>query len=120
MALKLGDRQVVLGSLFPAKRAQKQNVVSLGVAVMNRGLFWLVLLLSFAVPVLAKQHPVPLEVKTDAAKCLECHEDKSKGAHVHTAVAMGCTSCHEVRRNKEITRVKLNTTTSVSVPHLPR
>jgi predicted CXXCH cytochrome family protein len=60
----------------------------------------------------ADQHPVPLEPNTDTAKCLECHEDKSKGAHVHTAVTMGCTSCHEVRITKTVTRVKLITTTS--------
>ncbi|HLW52791.1 MAG TPA: cytochrome c3 family protein [Candidatus Angelobacter sp.] len=57
-------------------------------------------------------HPVPLEPNTDAAKCLECHEDKGKGAHVHSAVALGCTSCHEIRTNKNVTRIKLTTTTS--------
>lgn len=62
-------------------------------------------------PARAAQHPVPLDPKTDSAKCLECHEDKSKGAHVHSAIQMGCTSCHEIRVNKDITRVKLITTT---------
>jgi predicted CXXCH cytochrome family protein len=60
----------------------------------------------------AGQHPVPLEPNTDAAKCLECHEDKAKGAHVHTAVTLGCTSCHEIRVTKNVTRIKLITTTS--------
>jgi predicted CXXCH cytochrome family protein len=59
----------------------------------------------------AGTHPVPLDKNTDAAKCLECHADKSKGKAVHSAMAMGCMSCHEVRVNKEITRVKLITTT---------
>ncbi len=62
-------------------------------------------------PARAAQHPVPLDPKTDSAKCLECHEDKGKGAHVHSAIQMGCTSCHEIRVNKDITRVKLITTT---------
>ncbi len=31
-------------------------------------------------PARAAQHPVPLDPKTDSAKCLECHEDKGKGA----------------------------------------
>jgi predicted CXXCH cytochrome family protein len=63
----------------------------------------------------AGQHPVPLDKNVDAAKCLECHEDKSKGKNVHSAIAMGCTACHEVRVNKDITRVKLTTTTTYSL-----
>ena len=59
----------------------------------------------------AAVHPVPLEPKTDSAKCLECHEDKSKGKAVHSAIAMGCLSCHEIRVNKDTTRVKLITAT---------
>jgi predicted CXXCH cytochrome family protein len=54
-------------------------------------------------------HPVPLEKNVDSAKCLECHDDKAKGKSVHTAVATGCTSCHEVRVNRDVTRVKLVT-----------
>src|SRR6266542_1755966 len=110
MSLKQVDREVELEGFVSARRERK-DFGFIGVVVMNRAFFWLVLLLSFAFPVVAKQHPVPLDAKTDAAKCLECHEDKAKGAHVHTAVAMGCNSCHEVRVNKDITRVKLNTTT---------
>jgi predicted CXXCH cytochrome family protein len=56
-------------------------------------------------------HPVPLEPNTDAAKCIECHEDKTKGKAVHSAIATGCMSCHEIRVNKDITRVKLITST---------
>jgi predicted CXXCH cytochrome family protein len=59
----------------------------------------------------AAVHPVPLEKNVDGAKCLECHEDKSKGKAVHSAIAMGCLTCHEVRVNKDITRVKLTTAT---------
>ena len=58
---------------------------------------------------LAKTHPVPLDKNVDSAKCLECHEDKTKGKSVHSAIATGCLSCHEVRVNKDVTRVKLNT-----------
>jgi len=63
-------------------------------------------------PLFAATHPVPLEPNTDSAKCIECHEDKSKGKFVHSAIPMGCTTCHEIRTNKDITRVKLTTTTS--------
>jgi predicted CXXCH cytochrome family protein len=63
----------------------------------------------------AEQHPVPLEKNVDSKKCLECHEDKSKGKNVHSAIAMGCMTCHEVRVNKDVTRVKLTTTTVSSL-----
>ena len=69
------------------------------------------LLLFSASSALADVHPVPLEKNTDTAKCLECHGDKAKGKSVHTAIAAGCTSCHEIRVNKDVTRVKLITTT---------
>ena len=59
----------------------------------------------------AAVHPVPLDKNTDSAKCIVCHEDKAKGKFVHSAIAAGCTSCHEVRVNKDVTRVKLITTT---------
>jgi predicted CXXCH cytochrome family protein len=52
-------------------------------------------------------HPVPLEKNTDQAKCLECHSDKNQGKAVHSAMATGCLTCHEVRVNKDVTRVKL-------------
>jgi predicted CXXCH cytochrome family protein len=60
---------------------------------------------------LAAKHPVPLDPKADSATCIQCHEDKSKGKAVHSAIAMGCTSCHEIRVTKDVTRVKLITAT---------
>jgi len=68
-----------------------------------------------ATPAFAKTHPVPLDKNVDSAKCLECHEDKTKGKAVHSAIAMGCLSCHEVRVNRDVTRVKLKTTTTQSL-----
>ena len=59
----------------------------------------------------AAVHPVPLEKNADAAKCIECHAEKSKGKAVHSAIAMGCTTCHEIRVNKDVTRIKLTATT---------
>jgi predicted CXXCH cytochrome family protein len=59
----------------------------------------------------AAQHPVPLDPKADTSTCIACHEDKTKGKSVHSAMAMGCNSCHEIRVNKDITRVKLITST---------
>jgi predicted CXXCH cytochrome family protein len=60
-------------------------------------------------------HPVPLDKNVDAAKCLECHDDKTKGKSVHSAIPMGCLSCHEVRVNKDVTRVKLITATPYGI-----
>ena len=60
-------------------------------------------------------HPVPLDKNTDPAKCIECHAEKTKGKAVHSAIATGCTSCHEVRVNKDVTRVKLTTTTPAAL-----
>jgi predicted CXXCH cytochrome family protein len=68
-------------------------------------------ILLVACPAFGGTHPVPLDNNTDPAKCIECHGDKAKGKAVHSAIAMGCTSCHEVRVNKDVTRVKLITTT---------
>jgi len=68
--------------------------------------------LLIAVPIYADIHPVPLEKNADSAKCLECHAEKAKGKFVHTAISTGCTSCHEVRVNRDVTRVKLITATT--------
>ena len=69
----------------------------------------------FALVLRADIHPVPLEKNADSAKCLECHADKAKGKFVHTAVSTGCTSCHEIRVNRDVTRVKLITTTTYAL-----
>ncbi|MDR3739281.1 MAG: cytochrome c3 family protein [Terracidiphilus sp.] len=71
-----------------------------------------VLVAMFAFPAFAAVHPVPLDKNVDSAKCLECHEDKTKGKSVHSAIATGCLSCHEVRTNKDVTHVKLITSTT--------
>jgi predicted CXXCH cytochrome family protein len=71
-------------------------------------LLTLTLVLACAVRARAGEHPVPLEKNIDAAKCLECHEDKTKGPHIHSAIAMGCTACHEVKVvDKDTTNVEL-------------
>ena len=69
-------------------------------------------LLLLSASALAAKHPVPLDPKADTSTCIACHEDKTKGKAVHSAIAMGCTSCHEVRVNRDVTRVKLTTTTA--------
>ena len=68
-------------------------------------------LIACAHGLLAAIHPVPLDKNTDSAKCLACHEDKGKGKFVHSAIATGCNSCHEVRVTKDVTRIKLITAT---------
>ena len=106
------DRAKALIVMVPAHRVQS-NVEARASKAFPIGVRISILVLWLAaVPALAKTHPVPLEKNVDAAKCLECHEDKSKGKAVHSAIAMGCLSCHEVRVNKDVTRVKLITTTA--------
>ena len=80
-----------------------------------RSIAILVLVGSFSVAACAAVHPVPLDPKADAAVCAQCHEDKTKGKSVHSAIAMGCTTCHEIRVNRNVTRVKLTTTTTVAL-----
>ena len=75
------------------------------------GLECLVVVLLLAAATNADVHPVPLAKNTDSAKCLECHADRAKGKSVHTAISTGCLTCHEIRINKDVTRVKLTTTT---------
>jgi predicted CXXCH cytochrome family protein len=75
----------------------------------------MVLTSAFCVAAWGAKHPVPLDPKQDPATCAQCHEDKTKGKSVHSAIAMGCTSCHEIRVTKDVTRVKLTTTTTVAL-----
>ncbi len=94
--------------------AGRHNALVTGIAIPGLVLR-LALALSFAAICIPRAsgavHPVPLDPKTDAAKCIECHEDKTKGAFVHSAIATGCLSCHEIRVTKDTTRVKLITAT---------
>jgi predicted CXXCH cytochrome family protein len=63
----------------------------------------------------AGKHPTPLDKDIDAAKCIECHENKTKEKSIHTAVKDGCFSCHEVRVRGDVTRVNLTSTTTLSL-----
>src|SRR5271167_2793614 len=98
----------------PNRLPSMRRIPSLRVLSTVLQAFALVIGLAVA-PAAAKTHPVPLDKNVDAAKCLECHEDKSKGKSVHSAIATGCLSCHEVRVNKDVTRVKLTTTTPFKI-----
>ncbi len=52
-------------------------------------------------------HPVPLPADFDAAKCVECHANKQEGKHVHTAISMGCATCHTVETKEDSTKIGL-------------
>jgi len=102
--------------LFPNRPWFGKMATQAGFRGLSAGVWTCVALAAF-LPLRAGAavHPVPLDPKTDSAKCLECHEDKSKGKSVHSAMATGCLSCHEIRVNKDITRVKLITATPYSL-----
>ena len=53
------------------------------------------------------EHPYiePGDLKTET--CVKCHEDKNKGKFVHSAVAMGCESCHQAASENEKTTITL-------------
>jgi len=90
----------------------RKTAVHQGIGGLGFGIWTSIALLALAaLPAGAAVHPVPLDKNTDAAKCMECHDDKTKGKSVHSAMATGCLSCHEVRVNKDVTRVKLITAT---------
>jgi predicted CXXCH cytochrome family protein len=91
--------QPVLGSHGQRLAAGLKTVLSLVLIIVTSG------------RIVAAVHPVPLDKNTGAAKCIECHEDKTKGKAVHSAIATGCLSCHEIRNTKDTTRVKLITAT---------
>lgn len=92
---------------------ENRNRTSVTWRVLPRFLAVLCYIVAISVlPSFGKTHPVPLDKNVDAKKCLECHEDKSKGKAVHSAIATGCMSCHEVRVSRDVTRVKLMTTTT--------
>jgi predicted CXXCH cytochrome family protein len=102
--------------LFPHRIWFRKQIASKGDQPFTiAGLILFLLSALLVPPAYTAVHPVPLDKNVDAAKCLECHEDKSKGKFVHSAIAMGCLSCHEVRVNKDITRIKLTTTTPQSL-----
>lgn len=63
--------------------------------------------LPLAVTLIAKEHPVPLPADFDPAQCSSCHTDKTEGKHIHTAIAMGCGTCHQVETKQESTQVSL-------------
>ncbi len=87
----------------------------LAVADGSSILFLAVLLAVLVRPSFAAKHPVPLEPNVNATKCLECHGDKTKGESVHSAMKMGCLSCHEVRVTKDSTHIKLITATPAAL-----
>jgi predicted CXXCH cytochrome family protein len=53
------------------------------------------------------KHPVSLPSNVDASKCSECHSDIGKGKYVHSAMAMGCTTCHQVDNQNGTTQIVL-------------
>jgi predicted CXXCH cytochrome family protein len=56
---------------------------------------------------ISNEHPVPLEANAPASTCLECHGSLQQGKFVHTAMSMGCTTCHNIATQGGVTRVKL-------------
>jgi len=105
----LGQRKS--GSRVRAVRATGHRHVPPASTIAQQGVFCFLMVLAAASSSQAKTHPVPLDANTDAAKCVACHEDKTKGKSVHSAIATGCLTCHQVRVAKDVTRVTLTAVT---------
>src|ERR1039458_8429290 len=99
-------------------RAQATKEAVVGVAVESfkstrrtthrlSALACFIVVLILAGRVSAAKHPVPLDPKADTSTCIACHEDKTKGKFVHSAMAMGCTACHEIRNTRDTPYIKL-------------
>jgi len=73
----------------------------------KRVMFLLLLVLAWGLPAAAAEHPVPLPKDVQDKNCLECHDDKTKGKAVHSAIAMGCSTCHNVKSDGTATTVEL-------------
>lgn len=73
----------------------------------KRVMFLLLLVLAGALPALAAEHPVPLPKDVQDKNCLECHDEKTKGKAVHSAMQMGCSTCHNVKSDGTTTTVEL-------------
>jgi predicted CXXCH cytochrome family protein len=73
------------------------------------------LMLVWGAAIRADVHPVPLGKNPDFTQCASCHENMAKGKFVHSAIPLGCNACHEVRVNKDVTRVKLTAATPASL-----
>jgi predicted CXXCH cytochrome family protein len=52
-------------------------------------------------------HPVALDPNAPSTNCLQCHGDVQKGQYVHTALSIGCTTCHTVATENGVTHVRL-------------
>jgi predicted CXXCH cytochrome family protein len=73
----------------------------------KRVMFLLLLVVGWGRPLVAAEHPVPLPKDVQDKNCLECHDDKSKGKAVHSAMQMGCSTCHNVKSDGTTTTVEL-------------
>ena len=73
----------------------------------KRVMFLLLLILAWGLPVVAAEHPVPLPKDVQDKNCLECHDDKTKGKAVHSAMQMGCSTCHSIKTDGNSTTVEL-------------
>ncbi len=80
---------------------------TLGCCAMKKFAIFLACITILSVRARAAEHPVPLGKNPDSSVCLQCHSDKNQGKHVHSAIAMGCTTCHDVTTAKGVTLISL-------------
>jgi predicted CXXCH cytochrome family protein len=55
----------------------------------------------------AVEHPLIAPKDINPVTCLTCHPEKKEGRFVHTAIGMGCESCHHIVSEKNKTTITL-------------
>jgi len=65
------------------------------------------------------QHPVALDPNASSA-CVKCHSDLQKGQHMHTAMSMGCTTCHTVPNRERSCAGEVHGAGGSNAPQLSR
>ena len=55
----------------------------------------------------AVEHPLIIPKDIKPATCLTCHPEKKEGRFVHTAIGVGCESCHHIVSEKNKTTITL-------------
>lgn len=52
----------------------------------------------------ARAHPTRVD---ENSNCIECHADRATGAYVHSAVKLGCTSCHKIENHGSVSDIAI-------------
>ena len=99
-------------ALSPTSTKRSETDVATGVTAYGQTFVALLFVICLLSPLGASaeegiEHPFiePKEIKPET--CLTCHPEKKEGRFVHTAMGMGCESCHRIISEKNRTTITL-------------